>query len=703
MNLILLFFVAASGDKVVEVHDTEIAPKIDGVIENIWQDADSVYDFVQFEPYEKAEPNERTVVFVLQDKENLYFAFRCYAQKHKPTACLTEDEDDVRIGIDPFNSKNTAYYFQVFGSGLFYDGWILDDGRTYDNSWEGVWYHAVKIYDDRFEVEIKIPFKSIRYKKGLDQWGIGFGRYIAASRETDCWNEYFQFEGVLVSKFGALKGIRPQITGYYFELYPEGYVRYDQYHGEDDKIKPRASLNFKWDLTPQTTLNATAYPDFAQIESDPFTLNLSRYPTYLEERRPFFLEGQEIFRMSNFGEDMDFFEPINIFYSRRIGKSMNGDAVPIITGVKLTNKSEYWNLGVMSAYTDEYSVNDTVLQPRRGFGVLRTKHRVFKNSELGMLFSGAMAGKDNYDYALGLDGVWRKGVTQLIAQGVVSDKNTKRGWAVASGFCDLIGNFYTFVSGSVVSDSFDVSDIGFVPWPGQKQFLLMSGPYKNFPEGFIRDLYIAPGLSLDQEPGNINWSKVGMLEINPNFRNNWGLDFMVRGGPYYEADTNYLFRSFHLIVWGNLYGQILNGGVDYSYSYNYRRGYLANQGANWLTYNYSIIPQLSMGLNSNLWIEWDTHNAIVAMTPRVRPQVTVRFDAYVNLSIFSELVMEAPGTDLGATDLLSNRIGMLFSWNFKPKSWLYLAVNDYRERDVTGSLQPQYTISAIKVKYLIYF
>ncbi len=81
-------------------------------------------------PYEKAEPTERTVVYVLQDEANLYVAFRCYAEKHKPTAVLTADEDDVRIGLDTFGSKTTAYYFQVYASGIFHDGWILDDGRT---------------------------------------------------------------------------------------------------------------------------------------------------------------------------------------------------------------------------------------------------------------------------------------------------------------------------------------------------------------------------------------------------------------------------------------------------------------------------------------------------------------------------------------------------------------------------------------------
>jgi len=709
MNLLLLFLVTINNNKVVEVRFTETAPRIDGVIEEIWQTADSAYNFVQLEPYEKTEPTERTVVYVLQDKENLYFAFRCYAEKHKPTACLTADEDDIRMGIDTFGSKTTAYYFLVYGSGIKNDGWILDDGRTIDDSWEGVWYRAVKLYDDRYEVEIKIPFKSIRYKKELNEWGIIFGRYIAHNRETDLWKEFSQKEGVLISQYGILTGINPQATGYYFELYPEGFVRYDKWEGEEGEFKPSISLNFKWDVTPQTTLNATVYPDFAQIESDPFELNLSRYPTYLDERRPFFLEGKDIFRMADFG-DMGFFDPLEIFYSRRIGRLINDDAVPIIGGLKLTNKTKAWNVGVLGAYTNEYV--DTLLgidEPRRWFGILRARRSVFENSDIGMLFSGTMVDKDDYNYSFGLDGVYRKGANQFVVQGAVSDKNEKRGWALNAGYFGYIKNFIMFASAQAIHDSFDVSDVGFVPWAGQKKLSITSGPYKQFQKGFIRDYYIAPGIKFIQEPGDSNWSIVGKTEINAHFRNNWGLDFNVALGPYYEADTNYVYRDINLSVWGNLFGNHIDFGGNYTYTYNYPRNFLAYQGSARLSYTYSIIPQLSISLASYLWTEWDTDNTIIAIWPMFRPRIDVRFNADMSLTVFNELVTQTPGTDFGELDLLSNRFGLLFSWNFLPKSWLYIALNDHQmdledsSEPWTWDVDPLYRIAAIKAKYLIYF
>jgi len=358
MQYLLLFLMILAERKSIEVRYTDTPPDIDGYVEDVWLAADSAYDFIQFIPYEKTAPTEKTTVYVLQDEDNLYIAFRCYADSIKPVVCLTADEDDIRVGIDTFGSKNMAYYFQIYASGIYHDGWILDDGLTYDDSWEGVWYRALKIYDDRWEVEIKIPFKSIRYKKGLNEWGVEFARYMAQNRETSTWNEYSQREDVRVSKHGSLRNMNPQATGYYFELYPEAYLRIDRQFYYVDSIqtdttmtKPSVSLNFKWDVTPQATVNATILPDFAQIESDPFSLNLSQYPTYLDEKRPFFLEGYEIFRMADFG-DMGFFDPLEIFYSRRIGKSVNDEAIPILGGIKVTNKSKDWNIGVLGAYTD---------------------------------------------------------------------------------------------------------------------------------------------------------------------------------------------------------------------------------------------------------------------------------------------------------------------------------------------------------------
>ncbi len=703
MHLALLLILLTS-TKSVEVKFVDTAPKIDGVIEEIWQTADSAYDFVQFAPYEKQPPSEKTIVYVLQDKDNLYVAFRCWADSLKPIACLTGNEEQVIVAIDPFGSKTTAYYFSVFGSNIPWDGWVLDDGRVKDDSWEGVWFRGVRLYDDRWEAEFKIPFKSIRYRQGLTQWGATFSRYIARNHETSLWNEFTQIEGDLVSKYGTLTNMNPQSGGHYFEIYPEGLVRYDRYEGFTDEVKPRASLNLKWDVTPQTTLNATGFPDFAQIESDPFTVNLSRYPTYLSERRPFFVEGKDIFRMAEFGEGKGFFSPLNVFYSRRIGKSMNGDAVPIIGGLKLTSKSNRFDFGVLGAYTDAYVQDDSILlEPRRLFGVARAKYKVMGNSDVGLLFSGTRGEHDDYNAALGLDGAFRKGANQLIVQAAGSVHNEKTGWGTAVGYFGLNKGLLTIGSAEVINDSFDVGQIGFVPWAGRKRILIFAGPLKQYPRGSLQSLFIAPGILVTQEPGSRDWSKLVGFEINPGFRKQWGFDLSGFFGPYYEADTNYLHKEGSLSGWGNVGGNHMELGTSVSYDYNYRRGFLAWSNQAWFSYRYSLIPNVGAAINLSEWIEHDTSDQLIAITTLVRPRIDIRFNAAMTLSPFTELAFETPRTEFGNTELLSNRNGLLFQWNFRPKSWFYVALNDYREQDTNGNLTHQYLIGALKAKYLLYF
>jgi len=689
--------------KIFNVQQIRTAPEIDGIIEDIWQQADSITDLVQSQPYENTEPSERTVVYLMQDDENLYVAFRCYSQKHPTTASYTKDEDYVMVGIDPMGSKTNGYFFWQYASGIFWDGMFTDDGRNMDLAWEGVWNQAVKVCPDRMEVEFRIPFKTIRYKKGLSEWGLQFRRHIASNFEDDYWVPVLQRDNDMISRWGKLAGIEPRSTGYYFELYPEGFMRNDKFSGEKTEAKPRGSLTLKWDMTPQTTVNATAYPDFAQIESDQFSLNLSRYPRYLQEQRPFFVDGQEIFSLSGFGND-GWFSPLNIFYSRMAGRSIDGEAVQIMGGAKLTHKATDWNIGLLTAFTDDYvDLNEGLNEPQRRFGVVRAKRRIFSNSDVGFLASGTRADAGNYNYATALETVLRKGSNQLILQGAFSDRSGKRGWAGTAGFRGFTGPLLTIAALESVNDSFDVSDIGFLPWSGRRKAMVLTGPFWSYRSGALRNLYIGAGGTIQKEPGADQWSKIGNLLISPTLRNNWGASLNLNAGSGYEADTSYFFRSLDLSTYGLLFGNNINAGCRYAYEYNYQRGFLAYNGSNYLVASYSIISPLSMTLTSNIWMEWDTTNTILASWSVVRPRFDLRVTPTMTLSAFDEMVFVAPGTDLASSTHLSNRVGALFSWNFAPKSWIYVALNDYQSQDNNGFMKPQYTISAFKAKYLLYF
>ncbi len=713
--------------KAVESRRADPAPAIDGAIEDLWLSGDSATGFVQHSPYEKTDPTERTVVYLLQDDANLYVAFRCWAEKHPPVACLTKDEDYVTVKLDPFGSRTNGYFFLVYGSGLFWDGLIMDDGRTRDQTWEGVWQNAVKLYPDRMEVEMRIPFKTLRYKKGLSQWGIQFARHIAASFEEDYWTEVNQKDGDMVSRWGTLTGVDARSSGYYFELFPEGFVRYEQYRDQADEAKPKASLTVKWDITPQTTLNATAYPDFAQIESDPSSINLSRYPTFLQELRPFFVEGQDVFRLSSFN-DGGWFQPLNIFYSRRLGRAVDGQSVPIVGGLKLTHKTPSLSVGGLAAYTDRYEYEHfgiDATEPAKRFGLFRVKQRVFRNSDIGLLASAMSLDDTTYNYAVGMENVLRMGNRQLIVQAARSDRDGKRGWAVSSGFRGFFGQFMTMASYEAVGDSFDVRDIGYVPWSGRQRWMAMSGPFWTYRSGPLRNFYVAPGINRTRQPGTPAWSTLGYVAVNPSFRNNMGANLELDYGRNYEqvydlatmrnTTLRYTYRGLGFNFWGLLMGNNINGGCNYNYSLNYRNGFfnpfLAYQGFNWLTASYSITPPWSVTMSVNAVLEWDADNEPLAMTTVLRPRSDYRITPYMTLSAFDEMVLSAPQHHPTLSKLQTNRAGMIYSWNFRPKSWLYVAINDFSalqpEVDRDGQWQErmrhQYLISAVKVKYLLYF
>jgi hypothetical protein len=194
-----------------------------------------------------------------------------------------------------------------------------------------------------------------------------------------------------------------------------------------------------------------------------------------------------------------------------------------------------------------------------------------------------------------------------------------------------------------------------------------------------------------------------MFLFNPNFRNRWGCNLSGNAGPYYEADTNYLYRSLNLSVWGPLFGNQCNFGGNISYGMNYSRGYLAYQGSSWLSYRYSIVPPLSISLNGNYWVEWDPDNQVVDAWPLLTPRLRLSFSSKMTLEVFDEMVMNLPAGELGGFKYVTNRVGGLFSWNFRPKSWIYVALNDFRADDGTGRLVIMDQIGAIKAKYLLYF
>ncbi len=706
---IIISFVYLSAQSLY-VNTVEQGPVIDGNIDMIYSMSDSITDFTMSEPVNMGKPTDRTVIYMLQDGENLYIAFKAYTHNNEPVGVLGGREDYVSFYVDPFGSKSNGYYFRINLSGQITvtdDGWILDNGSSADASWDGVWYRKVKIHDNYYFAEMKIPFKSIRYKVGLKNWYANFDRYIIMNNELDRWIPVEDGQNPMVSDYNTIMNIDPKVVGYHFELYPEGYFKTVRSTTDSNAVfdnKLSGSLNMKWDITSENTLNATLNPDFSQIEADPYSLNLSQFPVLLGERRPFFVEGRNIFRMNDLG-DVSSFDPLILFYSRKVGKSIGYDAVPILGGLKFTGKSSDWDYGILSAFTDNYYQDTLLLEQRRGFGVARFKKGIFDNSEIGMLFSSTATGTDNYNAAAGADLTYRQGYNQFILQSAVSTKNGKLGYAFNSGFTGFIYNkIFSIADIKMISDSFDVSDIGYVPWAGLKRGTIAAGPYITVNKYGIRNILTGPGYSIIQEPQSNQWSHILMYFMEIHLQHNSGLSISGEYGPHNEQGINYRYKSVDASIWTVQRKFSINLGGNFNYSYNYNRNYIANNISSWASLYYSIIPRIAVNLNANYWVEFDPSNNIEMMVPRFRPTLNLFLSESILLSIFNETVAYTDDSHLSNAQIYTNKLGMLFSWNFSPKSWVYIAVNDNMEENpVSGDLARVNSTAAFKIKYLLYF
>ena len=705
-------------DKKLILRTTSSEIKIDGVIDNAWSTADSVVNFFQLQPYYSQPPTDKTVAKVLTSDDAIYCMMICY-QKRNEIQAVSGSLDDftgdvVSFMIDTFNDQQTAYKFAVSASGVRMDSRLLDDARNRDYSWDGIWFADSKIYDWGYVVEMKIPYKSIKYEKSLMEWGLDFDRWIPAKNEDLYWCEYEQTEGQRISKFGKLvfDNFQPTATGLNLEIYPVGLMKLQYLDSEKYKVDPDAGLDIFYNPSQKLTYQLTVNPDFAQIEADPFSFNISRYETYFSERRPFFTEGNEVFMPSGRQRNTGFYRPMELFYSRRIGKLLpGGKRVPLILGTKAFGRLDDWEYGGFIAATNKvnYKNDDDVdtVEQRAYFGSGRIKKQIFGNSSIGLLFVGKQT-EDNTYGVLDIDGAFRESNWQLSYQLARSIENSKGDYAGSAGFTFVNDKWLSYARTRAIGKNFDVQQVGYVPWKGTLEFVSINGPMWLPKEGFISQILIYTGPIVYYEDADLFTDYGWLFGYNMQFRDNWGFEINLSYSKSKDEGIKYNSYEASLSSWynispkwaGNLYG-------GYSKTYNFSREYLSFYswlGAyiEWLTSDF-----LTMGTSYDMFIEGNPENKIEAITYNARPFVTLKPVNDINVRIYVDNVFSTE------TDHLESMIvGVLFSWNFLPKSWVYFAFNDFQDRserfDSMGNLLPNKLhvtdrASVLKLKYLYYF
>ncbi|MBN2290131.1 MAG: carbohydrate binding family 9 domain-containing protein, partial [Candidatus Glassbacteria bacterium] len=318
-----------------------------------WTLARPVRDFVQRRPVEGAGPTEETEVRIVYNDHSIYFLFICYdTEAHKIEARLSPRDhiissDNVDILIDSYFDRRTAFEFSVNAENVQADVLHTDETRR-DWTWNSIWFSNVKILDYGWVVEVEIPFTCLRFGNQFSHtWGLNLTRAIERKKEYLQWRMIPASEsGFYVSRFGLLRGIEDIRPSRRLEFLP-----YATAQVQDNEVMPKdftrqVGLDIKYGLASSTTLDLAINPEFGTVETDEEMLNLSPFPTYYPEKRPFFLEFQDVFRTN-----------IPLVHSRRIGKPLGNAVNPwatILAGARLVGKtSDGWCFGVLEAVADE--------------------------------------------------------------------------------------------------------------------------------------------------------------------------------------------------------------------------------------------------------------------------------------------------------------------------------------------------------------
>jgi len=356
-------------------------PTIDGVLdEEVWNLGEWKDDFVQNQPYNGRLATQRTEFKILFDDNDLYVAIKNYdTSPDSITKRLTRrdaaDGDLSGIILDSFHDLRTGFLFGVSSSGVKYDVMFSEDGQNEDESWDPNWWVKTSINNEGWNAEMKIPFSQVRFDKNSgDVWGLELARIYYRKNETDFWQHIPQDAPGFIHMMGELSGLESIKPRKILDITPYGVAKMETFQNEPGnpftskekgrKFGGNVGLDAKIGITNNMTMDLTVNPDFGQVEADPSEVNLTAYETYFSEKRPFFIEGNNITNFNigigngNQGND-------NLFYSRRIGRQPQGDPnlrnqeyadVPTFTNIlgaaKLTGKTKNGlSLGFVEAMT----------------------------------------------------------------------------------------------------------------------------------------------------------------------------------------------------------------------------------------------------------------------------------------------------------------------------------------------------------------
>lgn len=477
------------------------APKIDGVLDDgVWQNAMEAKDFIEFRPTmgQKESDFQKTIVKMTYDDDAIYIGAYLYDKPELIMKQLTSRDnfgqsDFFLVAINPNNDAQNDTFFIVFPTGTQADA-IANPSIGEDYGWNAVWDSAVKIVDDGWVIEMKIPYAALRFSnQEAPTWGLQFHRQFRQTRQQFTWNPVDITKGNIGLYHGELVGLQNIQPPTRLSFYPFASAIIDTYDGETTD-QYNVGLDVKYGISENFTLDATLIPDFSQAGFDNVILNLGPFEQQFSEQRQFFTEGVDLFNKGN------------LFYSRRVGSAPTGsvtlaeneelvdypDKVKTLNAVKVSGRTKNGlGVGFFNAITEKteariknnvtQEIRHEVVEPFSNYNILVLDQQFNKNSSVSLINTNVTRNghfRDANVTGLLFDITNKANKYNIGGQAKMSSLNLEDG--SQNGFSSefylgkISGKYRYSVSHSLADKKYNINDLG----------ILFRNNYNNFSGNF---------------------------------------------------------------------------------------------------------------------------------------------------------------------------------------------------------------------------
>lgn len=481
--------IQAQQKKQLHIDRTSNPPKIDGVLDDsVWQTAEKAQDFTQFKPNAgiKDSIENRTVVQMTYDDEAVYLAAYLYDDPTKIMSQLTSRDDFGQTDffgliLNPNNDAQNDTEFFVFSSGVQADA-TLTPSNGEDFGWNAVWDSAVKITDEGWVLEMKIPYRSLRFaNREVQTWGVQFHRQFRRYRSQYTWNPIDISKGNAGLYHGELVGLNNIKPPTRLSFYPFTTGIVNSFEGET-VTDLKFGMDVKYGISENFTLDMTLIPDFSQAGFDNLSLNLGPFEQTFSEQRQFFTEGVNLFNKGD------------LFFSRRVGSAPTGatnlnpneieteypTTVKVLNAAKISGRTKRGlGIGFFNAITEKTyaSLKDTIsgnsrkqlVEPLSNYNILVLDQQFNQNSSVSLINTNVSRNghfRDGNVTAIVADITNKRNTYNLYAETKMSSVNrldgTSAGYSSLFVASKIYGNYRYSFDHSFADTKFDINDLGLI-------------------------------------------------------------------------------------------------------------------------------------------------------------------------------------------------------------------------------------------------